>query len=151
MALDIFTPKHETIKVFIAFSDLAWAMETNLIPDANTRLVINPVNGDYGFYSFGDNAPPGWFDCGPIPQYPILEVRSTIARDLFPNASWDNCPPDQLPPEVEALSEDPVFLRSWRGAAFSEDYTPYTVEESPVVSWIAALAEEDIEVTLMRG
>ena len=151
MALDIFTQKQDTIKIFIAYSDLAWAMETNLIPGASTHLVIDPSNGDYGFFSFGDNPPPGWHDCGPIPNYPILEVRANIARDIFKNISWDNCRGDQLPPEVEAMAEDPVFMRSWRGSAFAEDYTPFAVDENPITIWLASLAEQDIEVKLIRG
>src|SRR5689334_18163464 len=102
MALEIFTSKNDAIIVFISYSDLAWAMETNLIPGADTRLAIDPTNGDYGFFSFGDNLPPGWYNCGPLPDYPILEVRANIARELFKNTSWENCRGDQLPPEVEA-------------------------------------------------
>jgi hypothetical protein len=151
MTLEIFTPKQETIRVFIAYSDLAWAMETNLIPGAETRFAINLSNGDYSFFSFDENVPPGWLDCGPIPDYPILEVRANIARELYKDASWDNCKGSELPSEVEALVEDTAFMRAWRGAAFAEDYTPFSIEESPLTAWIAALAEQDIEVTLMRG
>jgi hypothetical protein len=151
MTLEIFTPKQNTLMVFIAYSDLAWAMETNLIPGAETRLAVDPGNGDYGFFSFGDNIPPGWCDCGQIPSYPILEVRANIARELYKHLSWENYRGEQLPPEVEAAVEDAAFLRAWRGAAFAEDYTPFTEEDNPLNSWIAALAEQDIDVKLIRG
>jgi hypothetical protein len=151
MALEIFSPGQETIRVFIAYSDLAWAMETNLIPGAETHLAINSTNGDYAFFSFGDNIPPGWYDCGLIPDFPILDVRANIARELYKKASWENCTGDRLPPEVEAVAEDPAFMRSWRGAAFAEDYSPFTAEENPITAWLASLAEQDIEVKLMRG
>lgn len=138
-------------KVFIASSDLAWAMEMNAIPGADTRLAVNPVDGDYGFFSFGDRHPPGWFDCGPLPQYPIYTVRANIAREFFPKSDWQDCREDQLPADVAAQVEEAAFLRAWRQAAFMEDYTPFSAEESPINGWIAALAERDIEVKLTRG
>ncbi|MEW6738129.1 MAG: hypothetical protein AB1489_43040 [Acidobacteriota bacterium] len=153
MALEIFIPKEERIIVFIAYSDLAWAMETNLIPGAETRLAIDPYNGDYGFYSFGDNPPPDWYDCGPIPSYPILIARANVARQLYPNEAWENCQGGDLPPAIATLAEaeDTAFLRAWRKAAFAEEFTPFTLEDNPLTPWIAALAEANIEIKLMRG
>ncbi len=151
MSLDLFAPSTDRLIVFIAYSDLAWAMETNLIPAAETRLVINPENADYGFYSFGDNPPPGWYDCDLIPTYPILEIRANVARELYPQADWQNCSGAALPPDIEAMVEDTAFIRAWRKVAFAEEYTPFTAEEDPINNWLAILAEENIVIKLMRG
>jgi hypothetical protein len=154
MPLQIFSPvnpHNHTIKVFIAHSDLAWAMETNDIPNANTHLAVDPSNGDYGFYSFGDNPPPGWLDCGQIPDYPILTIRAHIARELYPGEQWNDCQGDQLPPRIAEMAEDTAFIRAWRKAAFAEEYNPFSEEEDPLPAWMAALAEDDIDIKLIRG